>query len=368
MKEYGLYIHIPFCKHKCYYCDFYSIVCLDSSLINSYIYAIEKEIIHFFEKFKIFYPLISTIYIGGGTPSILNVDQIEKLFLILLKYFNFKNLKEITIELNPESVTEEKLRYIKDLFFSLTSNVRVSLGVQTFNESILKSIGRIHTQRDIFNSIRLFKKIGFYNYNFDLIFGLPEQGIEDVKKDLEYISKFIPPHISYYALILEDNTTLKRLGYTTDEDLQAEIYKIIVDFLLKNEYNIYEISNFAKKGYECLHNLGYWRRNEYIGLGCSSSSFLGDIRVMNLSKVYEYVNFDFIYEIEKLNFEISMKEKIILSLRTDEGLFLEKDILDKYGSIIEKLIKEKKLILEGDRLKIPVEYKFISNQILVEFI
>ncbi|MEN3014244.1 MAG: radical SAM family heme chaperone HemW [Endomicrobiia bacterium] len=366
MKKYGLYVHIPFCRSKCYYCDFYSINNLE--LLDSYINSIEKEIICFFNKFLITNPQIVTLYIGGGTPSLLNETQIENLFYILIRHFDFKNLKEITIEFNPESVTEFKLAEIKNLFFSLTKNIRLSLGVQSFNDKILKSIGRIHTIENVISAVKIFEKLGFCNYNFDLIFGLPGQKIKDVIQDLEFTVKFNPTHVSCYALTIEEGSYFYKCKYFPDEDLQAKMYEIIVDFLSKNNYNIYEISNFAKSGYECLHNLNYWRRKEYIGIGTSSVSFLNKKRITNVSKVEEYINLNFKYEVENIPDEVALKEKIILALRTTKGLLINKSIQRKYNTIIKKLIKEGKLKREDNYLIIPSKYKFVANQILVEFI
>lgn len=365
MKELGLYIHIPFCRSKCYYCDFYSVEKKDDMVLDKYIESIERETNYFLENFKITYPYITTIYIGGGTPSLLNEKQIESLFFMICKYFKIENLKEINIELNPESINENKLLEIKNLFFSISENVRLSLGVQSFNDEILKLIGRLHTKKDVMVAVELFRKLGFNNYNFDLIFGLPTQDVEDVMKDLNYALNLSPTHLSCYAL--EEKTYFKKCGYIPDYDLQYKMYELIVDFLTKNEYYIYEISNFAKKGYRCLHNLNYWKRKEYIGLGPSAVSFFSNKRIKNVSRIDDYINFNFKYEEENISYETAMKEKIMLALRTTDGLFLDNDIINRYKNQLDKLVKEKKLILENGYLKIPLEYMFLSNQILVEF-
>lgn len=366
MKQYGLYVHIPFCKSKCYYCDFYSVVEKDTYTLDRYIDSLDKEIVYFLENFDISHPEIITIYIGGGTPSLLNRKQINRLFHIICANFKIKDLKEITVELNPESVNESNLSEIKKLFF-LSRNVRLSLGVQSFNEKLLKKIGRIHTKNDSVVAVKLFRKLGFDNYNFDFIFGLPGQKVEDVLEDLNFALQLAPTHISCYALTVEEGTYFAANNYAPDGDLQSEMYKSIVDFLGKNEYYIYEVSNFAKNGYKCLHNLNYWERKEYIGIGPSAVSFFDNKRIKNVSSVDDYINFNFKYEVEKISPEIAIKEKLMLGLRTIDGIPLEEEILRNYHHKIKKLLKEKKLVIKDNRLRIPIEYMFVSNQILVEF-
>lgn len=368
MKQLGLYIHIPFCKSKCYYCDFYSVIKKEDFILDKYINAIEREIIFFLENFRISHPELTTIYIGGGTPSLLDERQIDRLFNIIYRYFVINNLKEITMELNPESTTEGKLLEIKNLFSSLSKNIRLSLGVQSFNESILKSIGRLHTKNDVIRAVNIFRKLDFNNYNFDFIFGLPKQNIDDVLKDLSFALELLPTHISCYALTVEEGTYLASSKYRPDCDLQSEMYKKIVDFLLRNKYNIYEISNFAKKGYRCLHNLNYWKRKEYIGIGSTAVSFLNNKRIKNTSSVEEYVNFNFKYEEESITHEIAIKEKLILSLRTTDGLSTKDEVFNIYRDKIKKLLDEKKLVIENEHIKIPLEYMFVSNKILIELL
>jgi oxygen-independent coproporphyrinogen-3 oxidase len=365
-KIYGLYIHIPFCKSKCYYCDFYSEK-YEDTLLNRYIESLNKEVLSFVKKLN--FPKISTLYIGGGTPSLLKEQQIIKLFDIIKKNFETKFSEEITIELNPESVDENKIKILKDIVITefIKADLRLSLGVQSFNDEILKNIGRIHTSKQVYNAVEIFNKLNITNYNFDLIFGCPGQTLEDIEKDLINSINLYPTHISCYALTIEENTFLYNQGYHPDEDLQAEMYNLIVEFLNDNKYIQYEISNFAKDGFWCKHNLNYWLYKEYIGLGPSSVSFFDSKRIKNISSVKEYLEDKFLYEKEIIDEETMVKEKIMLSLRTNLGLYMDEKVLGKYKVIIDKLIKEKKLFLENNFIKIPIQYRFLSNLIISEF-
>jgi len=364
--KYGLYIHIPFCKSKCYYCDFYS-ERYEDSLLNRYIESLNKEVLNFTKKLN--FPKISTLYIGGGTPSLLEEQQIVKLFDIVKKSFETKFLEEISIELNPESINENKIKILKEIVEAefVNTNLRLSLGVQSFNNDILKNIGRIHTNKDIHNAVEIFNKLNVKNYNLDLIFGCPKQTIKDVKDDLINSISLNPTHMSCYALTIEENTFLYNQRYYPNEDLQAEMYDLIVEFLKDNKYIQYEISNFAKDGFQCKHNLNYWLYKEYIGLGPSSVSFFDSKRIKNISSVKEYIEDEFLYEIEEIGEETKVKEKIMLSLRTNLGLYMDEKVLGKYKVIIDKLIKEKKLFLENNFIKIPIQYRFLSNLIISEF-
>jgi len=319
----------------------------------------------FKKKYNFFDIIISTLYIGGGTPSVFTCNQINVLLYILKKYFDFSCLKEVTVELNPESVDEEKISVIKE-FFSNT-NLRLSLGVQSFNDNILKILGRCHTSSDVYKTIEVFNKLKIENYNIDFIFGCPTQQLKDVEQDISQAMYCSAKHISCYALTIESRTRFYRDSIQVNPDLQAEMYNLIVELLHKNMYNKYEISNFAKNGYKCLHNLNYWRYKEYIGLGPSSVSFFDNHRIKNVSSIEEYVNKKFLYSVEFIDEETALKEQVMLALRTEEGLELTPKILQKYSQQIEQLLNEKKLVKQNGRIKISSSYQFLSNMIITEF-
>ncbi|MCX7956903.1 MAG: radical SAM family heme chaperone HemW [Endomicrobia bacterium] len=367
MKNLGLYIHIPFCKTKCYYCDFYSEVG-NIELIRKFILAFENEIQYFIDNFKICKPEISTLYIGGGTPSLLEPKDFNAVINIIKKYFILDYLQEVTIELNPESVNEEKIICYKNLF-GLNGMIRLSLGVQSFNNKVLKYLGRIHDVRRVYYIVELFQKFDIENYSFDIIFGTPYQNLFILQQDLITAVKLQPKHMSCYALTIEEGTKLCRSGFKVDPDLQADMYNVIVDICEKNDYIIYEISNFAKRNYECKHNLNYWYYGNYIGLGPSAVSFVDNKRITNKSKVIDYINSRFTYFVENVvDDDIIAKEKIMLLLRTTKGIKIDNPILDKYRCIVEKLLKDKKFILTKDgNISISNQYRFLINQILVDF-
>ena len=364
-KFYGLYIHIPFCRQKCYYCDFYSVK-YDEDISNLFLLSLEEEIVEFNKKYNVFEFPICTLYIGGGTPSVFSCRQISELLYIITKNFNLKYLKEVNIEVNPESVSEEKLCIVKD-FFEYTK-LRLSLGVQSFNNSVLEALGRCHTSSDVYKAINIFDKLNIKNFNFDIIFGHPIQRLDDIQYDICQAVLCKPTHISCYSLTIEKGTKFYFTGVKVDSDLQAEMYKLIVELLKKNKYKRYEISNFAKKGYECLHNLNYWRYKEYIGLGPSAVSFFNSYRVKNVSSIKEYINKKFLYSVEFIDKETTLKEQIMLALRTEEGIQLNTEILCKYNMQIESLVDQRKLVKQNNRIKIAPSYMFLSNAIILEFI
>lgn len=368
MKERGLYIHIPFCKSKCYYCDFYS-VNYSMEQVEKYLYSLEQEIIYLQNKYEILNSIICTIYVGGGTPSVLSENQFFSLFKLVAKYFNVKSVKEITVEVNPESITEQKLYAIKNATADMkTANLRISVGVQSFNENILKLLGRRHTNADVYKLVETLTKVGISNYNFDLIFGCPGQSISEVELDLKKVLSLAPQHISYYALTIEPDTVFYFKNISVNEDLQADMYKKIVDTLTYAGYHHYEISNFAIPGYECLHNLNYWFYKEYIGLGPSSVSFLYPLRIKNESVINEYLTLHFKYSIEEIDYQKAVVEKIMLALRTNFGIRTDEleEIADK--SIINDLISKHKLTIENNYYKISPKYWFLSNSVIKELI
>ena len=333
MKDIGIYVHIPFCKHKCYYCDFISYANKES-LVERYINVLIREITDVATGNRLDYENgidelfnVNTIYIGGGTPSFIESKYIVNIISTIKEYFKINENAEITLEVNPGTVNENKL---KD-YFNAGVN-RLSIGLQATNDSLLKEIGRIHTYEEFLNTYKLARKIGFKNINADLMIGLPKQTIEDVEKAVNDLIKLGLEHISVYSLILEEGTVLEeqirsgKLKLPEDEE-EREMYWKVKSILEANGYIHYEISNFAKKGYESQHNLDCWRQKEYVGFGVAAHSYTNDVRYSNIENLEEYIeNYEndkleetFIFN-EKLTHNMKVKEYMMLGLRKVNGV------------------------------------------------
>jgi oxygen-independent coproporphyrinogen-3 oxidase len=355
----SVYIHIPFCTTICSYCDFPKIY-YNETCVDKYLSILEQEIK---EKYK--NDVIKTIYIGGGTPSSLSVSQLKKLFEIL-KIFNTSNDLEYTVECNLENLTIEKLLLMKEYKVN-----RLSIGIQTFNEKFYPFLNRKNGNINIINEA---KKIGFDNINVDLIYAIPKENIKDLKNDLNKFLKLNINHISTYSLIIEDHTILSNNNIKNiDEELDEEMYKLICKTLKEHGFIHYEISNFSKPGYESKHNMVYWNNDKYYGFGMGSSGYIDNIRYTNTKSSSKYLDKKFIYEIEEIDEKKNMEYEMILGLRKLEGVSIskfEKKFNKKISDVfnIKKLIEEGKLIEENGYIKIPLEYLYISNSILINFI
>ncbi len=359
----SVYIHIPFCNNICTYCDFCKIY-YNKKYISLYLDELEKEI-----KNKYNNELIETIYIGGGTPSCLNIDELNKLFDII-KIFNIDNLKEFSIECNFDSINNEKL----DIFKKNKIN-RISFGLESIDKNNLKILGRFNDTNKIKDIIQYCKRIGLNNINIDLIYGLENESIDVLKKDLDFVKSLDITHISTYSLIIEDNTILK-INNTKyiDEELDEEMYKVICSEL--KEFDHYEISNFSKnKDYYCKHNLVYWNNLEYYGFGLSSSGYIGNIRYTNTRSINKYLKHNYIKNngIEELSIKDKIVYEIILNLRTSTGIDLDyfnilyRNKLDELYDYKE-MINRGLLVEENNHLKIPKDLWYISNSIIVELL
>lgn len=373
MKDLGLYIHIPFCEKKCYYCDFLSFTNKDH-MIDQYIDYLIKEIDLYKERLEDYH--IRTIFIGGGTPSLIDPRLVKKLMDHIFKKFSISSDLEATIEINPGSLTEEKARIYRAAGIN-----RASLGLQSLNDDLLKSIGRIHGARDFFTSYDILKRAGFSNINVDMIFGLPDQTLEDVVVDLKTIIELDIKHISYYGLIIEPGTPMARWYEEgrlklVDEDEERKIYHTIVESLKNKDYIHYEISNFAKTGYECEHNKIYWKIRPYIGLGLNSHSNLRARRYWNYSNFKDYFaaldQADLPVEDEEIiDKQMEMAEYCIFGIRYIDGINKEEfkkrfnmDLDQLYGQVIRKHIKNG--LLEEDNGHIKLSKKGIDLANLVE--
>ena len=404
MKELGIYIHIPFCVKKCYYCDFVSYPDkLDYQ--KEYIEKIKQEIREEQEVFKD--ADITTIYIGGGTPSIIDSKYIIEILEYLYKFIGKKD-REITIEINPGTINKTKLQDYKKAGIN-----RISIGLQSSNDKILKTIGRIHNFEDFLKAYNLVVEEGVENINVDLMIGLPEQTIEDIKQSINEVLnlKLKPKHISIYSLIVEENTQLDKMldeGKITlpNDEYERKEYAYTKNTLELNGYKHYEISNFAQEGYESKHNVNCWKQKEYIGLGVAAHSYINGIRFSNTTNLPKYLKnekFEIPNEKEieelkkkidkqnneyKLPLKIGIKtiheiqneedmqnEYMILGLRMLDGVkisefkqkFVENPIY-LFRKELEKLVDEKLIEIDLDNIKLTRKGLDLANIVWEEFI
>lgn len=381
MNELELYIHIPFCVKKCNYCDFVSAPA-DGLQQSRYISALLNEI-----SAKGIYAknmTVRSVFIGGGTPSLLDGDYISIIMETVKEHYELAPGAEITIEANPGTLTRQKL----DTYLESGIN-RISIGLQSVNDENLKLLGRIHNFDDFTKCFETAYSEGFENINVDMIYALPDQSLEEWKSELELVSSLPVTHISAYSLILEEGTPLykhrSQLNFPSDDET-AGMYKATAEILEKYGIFRYEISNYAKNGYECRHNIGYWRRIPYLGFGLAAASYFEDERWTNTDSLNEYSSY---YEEEKrglhpeeisrdilrLSRDDKMSEFMILGLRLTEGVSTAGfenefgcNIYEVFGERIDKHLKIGSLIKEGNILKIPYKYLFVSNSILSDFL
>ena len=371
MKEIGVYIHIPFCKRKCLYCDFVSFA-NKQELQKDYIQALKKEI----QNWKNDAYKIKTIYIGGGTPSYIDSNYISEIINLV------GNAPSITIELNPGTVTKEKLLVYKNAGIN-----RLSIGLQSTNDNLLKQIGRIHNYNQFLETYNLARELGFNNINVDLMTGLPNQSIKDIKQSLEDICRLNPEHISVYSLIVEESTPIQKLIDNgelelPDEETERQMYWYVKDYLELNGYKHYEISNFAKPGFESEHNLDCWNQKEYIGFGAGAYSYLNKKRFGNISNLEKYIqncnsnNFEknvILEEAQDKNQQ--MNEYMILGLRKIDGISIQKfeekfneNPILLFRKELQKLYENKLLTIDGDIIKLSNKGLDLANIVWEEFV
>ncbi|EHK2333798.1 radical SAM family heme chaperone HemW [Clostridium perfringens] len=376
MDKISLYIHIPFCAQKCLYCDFPSFARKDH-LRKAYIEALNKEIISLREKHNNLE--INTIFIGGGTPSVLEADELECLLKEVAKLNMAKDI-EYSMECNPGNLTEEKLEVMKKYGVN-----RISMGLQAKQDNLLKGLGRIHNYKTFKENFLLAKKVGFNNINVDLMFGLPNQRLNEWEETLREIISLEPAHISAYSLIIEEGTAFYNL-YENDklklptEEEERKMYHLAKKILEENGFNQYEISNYAKEGKECRHNLAYWNMDNWIGVGSAAASYINGKRIKNISSVEKYINFinekgEAVEEIINNSKNDNMEEFMFMGLRKingiDENEFKNRfsmNINDVYGEILNKYIDEGLLIRESGRIFLSEKGIEISNIIMADFL
>ncbi len=375
MKEIGIYIHIPFCIKKCEYCDFVS-YCNKKEYVPQYINALKKEIKNNINKeYK-----ITTIYIGGGTPSSIEENYIADIIETIKLNMNEENLKdfeniEVTIEVNPGTVNKEKLQVYKKIGIN-----RLSIGLQETHNELLKSIGRIHTYEEFIKTYKLARKIGFNNINVDLMIALPNQTIQDIKENLEKITKLNPEHISVYSLILEEGTPFynkynENKIKLPDEELERNMYWYVKNTLENNGYMHYEISNFSKKGFESKHNMNCWNQEEYLGFGVAAHSYNNRIRYSNTNSIEEYIKGSNKIIHEEQTLEDMQKEYMLLGLRKIEGINIQKfknkfaqNPIFIFKEQLNKLVDEELIIVDGNEIKLTNKGLDLANIVWEEFV
>jgi len=377
----GVYLHIPFCLKKCGYCDFYSVI-KDTSLINKFLKLSQQEI-EFYADHPVFSKCeFQTLYFGGGTPSILSSEQIAELVNKVQSNFQLPGKFEFTIEANPETLSLEKLMEYRSIGVN-----RLSIGIQSFSDSELKIMGRIHDSNQAQNSIRWAREAGFDNISLDLIFAIPYQTTSNWMQNLNLAISFQPEHISVYCLTIEEGTPLAHKTSTgslrkSDDETEREMYLKTIEVLVESGYQQYEISNFAKSGFECKHNLGYWNWSPYLGIGPSAHSFWRFHRQWNTRSIHQYLQMisdknNAVDDAEELSDQQKMLEFIYLNLRKCSGIDLQQfegifqiSFMNKFDKIIDKLndYKENRLLtLDKKHLKLTPFGFVIFDEICQQF-
>lgn len=371
-KPTSAYVHIPFCTQICYYCDF-SKVFIKNQPVDSYLE-------HLLEEFKSYdIQKLSTLYIGGGTPTALSAPQLEVLLNGLTKNLDLSVLEELTIEANPGDLDADKIAVLKNSAVN-----RVSLGVQTFDDKMLKKIGRSHLEKDIYENIDRLKLAGFDNISIDLIYALPGQTMEQVKENVAKAIGLDIPHMSLYSLILENHTVFMnrmRRGKLPlpKEELEAEMFEYIISELERAGFEHYEISNFSKPDFESRHNLMYWDNAEYYGIGAGASGYVNGVRYKNHGPIRHYLS-----AVEEGNARITeehlsqkeqMEEEMFLGLRKKSGVsmarFEEKfgrSFDGLYGEIVKDLVQQGLMQIDGDRVRMTKRGLFLGDTVAERFI
>ena len=371
-KPTSAYVHIPFCTQICYYCDF-SKVFIKNQPVDSYL----EHLIEEYDSYDI--KKLRTLYIGGGTPTALSAPQLAFLLEKLTDKLDLSYLEELTIEANPGDLDEEKIAVLKESPVN-----RVSLGVQTFNDRMLKQIGRSHLEKDIYENIAYLKKAGFDNISIDLIYALPNQTMEDVKINVAKAIALDIPHMSLYSLILENHTVFMnrmRRGklHLPKEDLEAEMFDYIIAELEKAGFEHYEISNFSKPGFESCHNLMYWDNAEYYGIGAGASGYVDGVRYKNHGPIRYYLQAveagNARVQEEALTLKEQMEEEMFLGLRKKSGVskkrFEEKFGLsfeNQYGAVVSELTEQGLLVPDRDIVRMTKQGLFLGDTVAEKFI
>ncbi|MCO7150633.1 radical SAM family heme chaperone HemW [Vagococcus lutrae] len=371
------YLHIPFCEHICYYCDFNKVF-IEGQPVDEYIDMLIREMSFLKEEVSA-HPL-STMYIGGGTPTSLSAKQLEKLMIGIHEQLPLASGVEFTVEANPGDLTADKISVLKNYGVN-----RLSMGVQSFDDRLLKKIGRKHTASDVFDTMRLLEKSGLNNVSIDLIYALPGQSLESFQDSLDKALSLDLPHYSLYSLILENQTVFYNLArqgrlHLPDEDEEGDMFDLATSFMEAHGRKQYEVSNFAIPGKESQHNLVYWNNEEYYGLGAGASGYLDGVRYRNFGPIQQYMQplkeqKRPIRDEEILTEQARMEEELFLGLRKREGvsytLFYEKfnQSLDEvFGNVIEELVAEKLLVKDTQHIALTRRGLALGNNVFQRFL
>lgn len=375
----GIYVHIPYCEAKCFYCDFNSYA-LSNHRPERYVEALLREIEDTAYRWASQAGSFDTLYFGGGTPTTLTPDQIGRILEKIDQSFSFQRDREITIEANPGTVTLESLKTLRRLGIN-----RISFGVQSFDDTLLKRIGRIHTAQQALEAYTLARLAGFDNVNLDFIYGLPGQTLEIWERTLRQALDLQPEHLSLYALIVEEGTPFG-LWYSQgklalpEEEVQAQMYQLARKLTRQEGYRQYEISNFARPGYECRHNLIYWNNDPYLGFGAGAVSYWEGVRRTNVRHPAKYIEKalkgeDLTEEAETLPPSLALGETLMLGLRMTQGVDLEKlyrrfgyDVLELYQSHIHRMKEIGLLTIRGKRMRLTTKGLILANEVWAGFV
>ncbi len=373
----SVYLHIPFCEQICHYCDFNKVF-IQNQPVDDYLHAMAAEMKHTVQRFGA--RSMKTIYVGGGTPTALNLQQLEKLFESIHAVFSLKENYEFTIEANPSNVNLEKLALLKNYGVN-----RLSIGVQTFHDGLLKQIGRDHTRKHIYSIIDQARKSGFENISIDLMYRLPKQTIDMFAQSIDEALSLQIEHLSAYGLQIEPKTVFynqMRRGNLRlpSEDEEADMFELLINKMRKNGYLHYEISNFALPGKESRHNLTYWNNEHYYGIGAGAHSYVDGVRRRNAGPIHHYINLiaekKFPYREEMaVTEQEKMEEELFLGLRKREGVskrqFYEKfhrPLDERYGAVIYHFIEKGLLETDGDWIRLTEKGIFLGNEVFQAFL
>ncbi|KMY43709.1 coproporphyrinogen III oxidase [Bacillus sp. FJAT-27916] len=371
----SMYVHIPFCTQICHYCDFNKFF-IQNQPVEEYLRSLAGEM----SLYQMGKREMKTVFIGGGTPTALDAGQMEKLLASIHENIRLGDEYEFTMEANPGDLTKEKLAVMKAAGVN-----RLSLGVQTFNEELLKKIGRGHTSEDVYRNIELAREAGFENISIDLIYSLPGQTIEDLQDTINRALELELPHFSAYSLIIEPKTVFyimlnKGKLSLPSEDTEASMYEYVMERMEKAGYHQYEISNFGKPGFESKHNLVYWNNEEYYGLGAGAHGYLNGVRYHNHGPLKKYMN-DIangekpIIDQANVTKKERMEEEMFLGLRKTEGVSIQGfkqrfgiDMNDVFGEAIANFLQKELLVIEGGNIKLTHQGKLIGNEVFQDFL
>lgn len=373
----GVYIHIPFCHQICNYCDFNKFY-FHNQPVDEYIESLGKEMALWQDDLA--KAKIETIFLGGGTPTALSLEQLERLLTLIHQYIPLEHIKEFSSEANPDELTLEKMQLMRKFGVN-----RLSMGVQTFNQDLLKILGRTHSNNHVYDVIQYAKQTEFPSISIDLMYGLPNQTMEQWKESLQEAFRLKIPHISAYSLLVEPKTIFYNLlskGKLSlpGEDLEAEMYGYLMDEMKRNGYKQYEISNFSYEGKASEHNLLYWNNDEYIGLGAGAHGYVNSIRYSNHGPLKKYMQQLEIGEKpvmmqKEVTYEEKMEEEMFLGLRKNQGVSLSnfdkrygKSLYEAYGNEIEELLKKELLEIKNDYVFLTNRGRFVGNEVFQYFL